>query len=30
MGAHAFPRYERLLFRVIGINEYLWVHKRSA
>ena len=30
MGAKAFPRYEQLLFRIIGINEYLWVHERSA
>jgi hypothetical protein len=30
MGAHAFPRYERLLFRIIGINEYLWVLERGA
>lgn len=27
MGAAAFPRYEQLLFRVIGIREYLWVHE---
>jgi hypothetical protein len=30
LGAKAFPRYEKLLFRIIGINEYLWVHERSA
>ncbi len=29
LGAQAFPRYERLLFRIIGINEYLWVHEQS-
>jgi deazaflavin-dependent oxidoreductase (nitroreductase family) len=29
LGARAFPRYEQLLFRIIGINEYLWVHQRS-
>lgn len=29
LGAKAFPRYEQLLFRIIGIHEYLWVHQRS-
>jgi hypothetical protein len=29
-GARAFPAYERFLFRLIGIDEYLWVHKKSS
>jgi hypothetical protein len=29
-GASAFPRYEQLLFRRIGTNEYLWVHQTEA
>lgn len=29
-GAQAFPRYEQLLFKIIGINEYLWVHEGSV
>jgi hypothetical protein len=27
-GAGAFPRYEQALFRLIGIDEYLWVHRK--
>ena len=30
IGAQAFPRYEQLLFKIIGINEYLWVHEGSV
>ena len=28
--APAFPRYERLQFRLIGINEFLWLRRSPA